>query len=489
MILTANNFSEEFISEIIFTLFTLPTGGGSDLEDKLRRVAEKFDVEFWDFRINRAETTNVEVRMGEVKKVLSGVEETFSVRVISRGAWGFFAGAQPTKEVLKEAFRTAVRLAESSSVHLKRRVNLAEVRWERAYIVYRPKVDPRDVDIEEKIDIVKRMNTAIVEGGLIRNVSTSYSDGWMRTEIVNSEGTEVVQEIPRVLLQANITAGDGGRLMGYRTRIGSTRGFETFRERDPESAGREAAEIARRLLKAGPAPSGELPVVTDPELTGVFVHEAIGHATEADTVLEGESVLEGRLGEMLGSEIVTIIDDPSIPGAFGSFTFDDEGVRGRRKALIEKGILREFIHTRETAGMMGMEPNGGARAESGHVKPLVRMSNTILLGGEHTFEELIEDIKLGIYAKGTRGGQVDPARGTFQFNAQEAYLVEKGEITKPLKDVSLSGSILETLKLIDALEKESRLGSPGFCGKGQLVPVGDGGPHMRIKKIYVGGEG
>ncbi len=139
--------------------------------------------------------------------------------------------------------------------------------------------------------------------------------------------------------------------------------------------------------------------------------------------------------------------------------------------------------------MMGMEPNGGARAESGHVKPLVRMSNTILLGGEHTFEELIEDIKLGIYAKGTRGGQVDPARGTFQFNAQEAYLVEKGEITKPLKDVSLSGSILETLKLIDALEKESRLGSPGFCGKGQLVPVGDGGPHMRIKKIYVGGEG
>lgn len=459
------------------------------MEDELLSVARGFNVEFWDFRRHRSENTNLEVRMGEVKKALTGVEETFSVRVLYRGAWGFFAGARYDRESLKEAFQTAVRLAESSSRHMKRRVKLAEVRWERAHIVYRPRRDPRDVDVEEKLEIVKVMNGAIVEGGGIKNVTTSYSDGWLRTEVINSEGTAVVQDIPRVLLQANITAGDGGRLMGYRVRIGSTRGFETFMERDPESAGREAAETARRLLKAAPAPSGELPVVADPELTGVFVHEAIGHATEADTVLEGESVLEGRLGETLGSEIVTIIDDPTIPGAFGSFTFDDEGVRGRRKTMIEKGVLKEYIHTRETAGRMGLEPNGGARAESGHVRPLVRMSNTMLMGGDHTFEEIIEDIKLGIYAKGTRGGQVDPARGTFQFNAQEAYLVERGEVTRPLKDVSLSGSILETLKLIDALEKESRLGSPGFCGKGQLVPVGDGGPHMRIKKIYVGGEG
>ncbi|MCD6384104.1 MAG: TldD/PmbA family protein [Thermoplasmata archaeon] len=459
------------------------------MEDELQRIEKENPVDFWDYRYWEVETTSIEVREKEVKKALYGRERSFSIRVLLNGVWGFSSGTEPTYKALKEAFLKARELANNSLPFVKRRIELAPVRWERATVRYNPKDDPRNVDPADKIALVRDMNVAIMERKGVHTVNTSYSDGWMREEIITSEGTRIVQEVPRVVLQANITAKEGGTLIGYRTRIGSTRGMETFKEVDPQEEGRRAAESAVRLLKAKSAPSGNLPLIADPELTGVFVHEAVGHATEADSVLAGESVLEGRLGERIGSELVTIIDDPTIPGAFGSFTFDDEGVRGRRKVLIDRGVLREYIHSRETAGMMGLEPNGGARAESGHVKPLVRMSNTLLLGGDHTFEELLEGVKFGVYAKGTRGGQVDPARGTFQFNAQEAYLIEKGEITTPLKDVSLSGNILETLNHINALEKKSRLGSPGFCGKGQLVPVGDGGPHMRIKRIAVGGEG
>ena len=231
-----------------------------------------------------------------------------------------------------------------------------------------------------------------------------------------------------------------------------------------------------------------MPLVADPSLAGVFAHEALGHAVEADQVVSHESILEDKIGTVIGSKIVNIVDDSTIPGGFGSFPIDDEGVMGSRKVIIENGVLRAFILNRETAYKLDMEPNGGARAESYQVRPLVRMSNTMIEPGDHTFEELIEDIDHGIYAKGTRGGEVDTAKGTFQFNAQEAFLIENGEISVPLKDVSLSGSTLEILKKIDALTSKREFGEPGFCGKGQFIPVGDGGPYTRISSVTVGGS-
>jgi TldD protein len=228
-------------------------------------------------------------------------------------------------------------------------------------------------------------------------------------------------------------------------------------------------------------------VIADPDLAGVFAHEAVGHAAEGDSVVSGESILEKKIGEKVSSGFVTIYDDPAMENGFGSFPYDDEGVKGSKKILIENGVLKNFILSRETAFKLGMNPNGGARAESFAVRPLVRMSNTMIEKGEHSFDELIEDIKYGVYAKGTRGGQVDPAKGSFQFSAQEAFLIENGEVTKPLKDLSLSGLTLETLKNIDAVGKDVRFGEPGFCSKGQLVPVGDGGPHIRIKNVLIGG--
>lgn len=201
--------------------------------------------------------------------------------------------------------------------------------------------------------------------------------------------------------------------------------------------------------------------------------------------------MEGLLGETIAAPGVNVFDDPGIDGAFGSYPYDHEGVIAQRKEIIRDGVLVGFITDRESAHELGIPPNGGARAADHSSRPIVRMSNTMIGPGDRSYDEIFEDIKLGILAKGSRGGQVDTTKGTFQFNAQEAYLIERGEITQPLRDVSLSGDILTTLKHIDAMTREIHLGEPGFCGKGgelQIIPVGDGGPYVRFREIVIGGR-
>ena len=250
----------------------------------------------------------------------------------------------------------------------------------------------------------------------------------------------------------------------------------------------ESAQVAAlRLLTAERAPSGKLPLIADKDLTGVYIHEALGHPCEADLVAAGDSCLDGKLGQKIGSDIVTVVDDPTIMEGYGSYPVDDEGVNTREKVLIRNGVLTEYLNHRETAHHFGIEPNGGARAQDGLHHPLVRMSNTIIQGGTHRdMDELMEDIQYGVYACGTRGGQVDTGRGSFQFAAQEAWLIENGELTRPLRDVSVSGLTLEILNNVNGLTRDASLASPGFCGKGQTVPVGDGGPVMRISEALVG---
>ncbi|HDD63731.1 MAG TPA: TldD/PmbA family protein [Thermoprotei archaeon] len=265
-------------------------------------------------------------------------------------------------------------------------------------------------------------------------------------------------------------------------------GYEAYRKFDLEGWAKRISEKAVKMLKAEPAPSGRFTVIADPDLTGVFTHEAVGHACEGDGIVAKESILTNMLGERIGSELVTIYDDSTYPNGWGSLKYDDEGVPTEKRLLIDEGILVGYINDRYTAFKLGMKPNGGARAQDYMHPPIVRMSNTYMAPGDWSFEEMVSEIKYGVYLLGSRGGQVDTAKGTFQFNAKEAYLIENGEITKPLLDVSLSGLTLETLKNIDAVGKDFKLRS-GTCGKGgQGVPAGTGGPHVRIVNAVVGGR-
>jgi TldD protein len=461
------------------------------MEYKLIKLAQDMGVDYCDLRLDHGGGLDLEVKNGEVKKAIPGQGEGIGVRVLYKGAWGFSCTNLLEWDELKKVLETAVALAKSSSSVVKEKAQLAEVITVEDKVIQKPKIDPDNVSIEEKHKLLSEMDKRIREFQEILTVTTGYADGHRYSHFLNTEGTDIEMTSIYTVAQASLIAKKDDNLISFRMRVGGTAGYELFQLEDPIEKGVEAAKVAVQLLDAKKAPSGRLPLVADPELTGVFAHEAVGHAVEADHIVTHESILEDKIGEKIGNENINIVDDPTIEGSFGFFLYDDEGVPAQRKLLVEEGVLRSYILNRETAYKLNMIPNGGARAESYDVKPLVRMSNTMILGAGNEngleFEELIEDIKYGIYAKGTRGGEVNPTRGSFQFNAQEAYLIEDGEVTSPLKDVSLSGFILETLNYIDALGKKEEMGSPGFCGKGQMVPVGDGGPHTRIQEVMIGG--
>ncbi len=273
---------------------------------------------------------------------------------------------------------------------------------------------------------------------------------------------------------------------------GGTRGWEIF---DPKAGGQDPiatalreAKVAITMLDAKAAKGGKQTVVIDGELAGVFAHEAVGHASEADLVAQGESCFRGKMGKKLGIDGLTIRDDSLVPGGFGSFPYDDTGVAGQSRPILKDGVLVGYLADREHGHRLKVKPNGSARAQDYASRPLVRMSNTLIDAGDQTEEEVFGGIKDGVFCKGSKGGQVDTARGTFLFNAREAYVIKNGKIGAPLKDVSLTGGILSTLHGIDALGDTFELGNPGHCGKGQWVPVCDGGPLVRIRDCLVGGS-
>jgi TldD protein len=284
-----------------------------------------------------------------------------------------------------------------------------------------------------------------------------------------------------------VYASEGGlRLRGSEI-VGGTGGYEIVQSETAHSLGKTAAEKAVKLLRAKPAPSGKFTAVLDPKLVGVFVHEALGHACEADSVLAGTSLVEGKIGSKIGHSSVTILDDPTIPGLYGSFSYDDEGTVSRRRVLVQNGVLKEYLHSIETASRMNVEPNGAARTEGIMSTPIVRMSNTYLSAGDCNVDEVFDGLENGIYAIGSEYGYVIPSSGQFTFKCEYAQVVKNGEPGELVRDVALSGLITETLKNVEAIADDVGF-EPGSCGKsGQSVPISTGGPHMRVAKIVVGG--
>jgi TldD protein len=339
------------------------------------------------------------------------------------------------------------------------------------------------VDIEEKSALLSGIEQAAVYPSVV-NRRANYIEKIENVHFTDSSENEYSYEMSRSGFNVLAVASRNGNVqMGYE-REHSIRGFNL---RHQQALGKKAAKIAVALLDAGAAKGGKMRAVLDPELAGVFAHEAVGHASEGDLVQEGNSVLKGKTGQKIGNENLTIIDDPGIH-EFGFDPVDAEGVAVLRTEIIKKGIINAYLHNRETLSSVGNGVAGHARAMPGE-PPLVRMSNTFIETGDATEHEIFEECRNGIFLRGSRGGQVDPGRGIFQFNAEYGYLVENGECTKMVKDVSLSGEILATLHGI-ALCGNKRSMSPGYCGKGgQSVPVSDGAPHILLCDAVVGGSG
>ncbi len=436
---------------------------------------------FCDIRKERWESTLLTLKDGKIERMVSGEEEGAMVRVLFQNGWGCVGTS--ALERLNDAAERALGMAKQNDRFKSEETGLASIEPYTGKSYMPAEIKFEDVSFEEKMSFMDELHGSL-QRDHVKTIDIHYKDSVVQKEIVNSEGTHVEMQIPRLITYMIITGKNNGRIQQASEGVGGTGGYEL-----KEGVYEKVDTVLNRLhdlLEAEAAPSGKLPLIMDHHLTGVFVHEAFGHAAEADLVVSGNSCLENKLGEMVAGENVTIIDDPTFPG-YGSFPYDDEGTKTRRRVLVDAGKLNDYIMDRESAWKLGLEPNGGARAEDFRVKPIVRMSNTLLKARDMKMDELLEGVDRGIYARSSSGGQVSPAQGTFQFNAQVAYLIEDGELTKPLRDVSFSGFTLDTLKNIVGITDEMKTGV-GHCGKGQTAAVSDGGPQVLISEVTVGGR-
>ncbi|MEM2921896.1 MAG: TldD/PmbA family protein, partial [Candidatus Bathyarchaeia archaeon] len=346
--------------------------------------------------------------------------------------------------------------------------------------------NPSKVPVEHKLGVALDADKVIWDKGEnIVDSNVIYADHSGKKLFANSEGARIEMEEVRTYFFVQVSAKEADRISPAMEVIGGTAGFEIIERNDPLKMADEVASRALRLLRASVPKGGIQTCILDNKILMLLVHEAFGHTAEADLVSSG-SVLAGRLNEKVASEYVTIVDSPEPIGANGWIPYDDEGVKAKPVKIVESGILRGFMHNRETAILFGVEPTGNARAQSYSYPPLIRMRNTYMEAGDWEPDEIIRETKEGFYLKGGLGGQAD-SNGEFTFSVQEAWEVRDGEPVKPYRGVTISGNAIEVLKSVDAVGKDLKIISPGDCGKFQTAPVDGGGPHIRARMIVGGG--
>ena len=422
---------------------------------------------------------------GRVEQVTSGRTRGAGIRVVAGETTGFAYTSDLSERGLVAAAQAAAAAARQGGVGA-RSVALGE-RIEHP--VNDVKIDPRDVAKARKVELLQRANEAArsVDGAVVQ-VSAGYGDSVRHILVANSDGVVATDRQVRTLFRISVVAnGDTGMQTGYES-LGHTIGFEVFDSADVAELAERAARQALVKLKARPAPSGTLPVVIRQGTGGVLFHEACGHGLEADLVAKGASVYRGKVGELVASPLVTLIDDGAMSGEWGAIGIDDEGHPSQRNVLIQDGVLTDYMWDYLRARREGRRQSGNGRRQSYADLPMVRMTNTFVTNGSDDPDDIVRATDHGVYVAKLGGGQVDTASGDFVFGMVEAYLIEDGKITEPLREGNLIGNGPQVLRDIDMLGNDFAMGNPGTCGKdGQGVPVGDGQPTLRVKALTVGG--
>ncbi|MBE0430444.1 MAG: TldD/PmbA family protein [Dehalococcoidia bacterium] len=442
--------------------------------------------DYGELRYHERKGLNIAVRQGELEAANSTVYSGVGVRAFCQGGWGFSSTSRLDRESLKAAIRDAVSGARAASK--KADTRLGQARLARG--TFSPEIgDPLSAHpFEEKLAVVRRTEAKAGSFHFISSTACAYRENLDHKYILTTDGAraEVMDSKPEFRVLAVATA--DGRSVEASESLGVTGGWDDLFKRQPDELAEIAAKRAGDLLKAS-HPGGERAlVILDPALVGLLAHEAIGHTVEADFVLSG-AITEGKLGQRVASELVTLVDSgPSQYGkhAGGTVLVDDEGVIAERTVVIEQGILKSYLHSRETAGMFGVNATGNARAFEYSDEPLIRMRNTYIEPGDKTLEEMVSEVQHGYLLKGARGGQAD-ANAEFMFSVQEAYRIKDGKIGELLRGVAVSGQAFEVLQSVDAVGKEFRFDiGAGYCGKGQPAKVDGGGPYLRCKAIIGG---
>ncbi|MDW7673908.1 MAG: TldD/PmbA family protein [Bacillota bacterium] len=438
--------------------------------------------DFADIYLEEKQTTSVMCEAKQIERINAGIEVGAGLRVISGENTSY---AYTNDLSLDSLQKLASTVAQAASGSKSATMDLTKLQ---------PKLElqvtnlPDQVSVEDKVDLVQRANkTAWEIDERIKQVSIGYGDVVQNVTIANSLGDLAEDKRVRTRFMVNGVAAEGEVIQTGFDAVGGFSGFEFYDQVSPEEVADNAVKRAITMLEAKPAPAGKMPVVMAGEAGGTMVHEACGHGLEADLVQKGVSVYANKIGELVASPLVTVVDDGTIPGKYGSFRFDDEAVCSNKTVLIENGVLKDYMYDRITATKEKRKPTGNGRRESYQHKPIPRMTNTYIASGETKPAEIVKDTKKGLLVKKMGGGQVNTANGDFVFDVAEGYLIENGEITTAVRGATLTGNGPQSLKDVDLVGTDFGY-AIGTCGKdGQGAPVADAQPTMRITQMVVGG--
>lgn len=456
------------------------------MKQKLREVIDSFkdQCDYLEIRLEESETLKIHFSGHNLEEAGSNMEKGGFVRALYKGGWGevSFNDYGGLETYIKTAIKQAKLVGHSEST-------LAPVPVVEDSVLLDLKHDPRQIPLDQKISLLQSYNDIILHyHELIKSSVIRYTEQFVFKTFINSEGSFIYQE--RMDVNGAFMAlsqKDGNSQFGS-VSCGSTNDYNVLLGLEEEI--RKSCQLAVDLQFASKPKGGQYTVITDPMLTGVFVHEAFGHLSEADNVYEDENLQKlMQFGAELGSSILNIYDSGTMEGKRGYLKYDDEGVKTEKTYLIKEGKLTGRLHSRETAGKMKESPTGSARAVSYKFPPICRMRSTCIEAGTSQLEDMIKDIELGIIAYKATGGQTNGEM--FTFAPAYAYMIRKGKIAELVRDINLSGNVFTTLKNIDRISSSEQVtDGSGGCGKGMQfpLPVSMGGPFIRIQNVLVGGD-
>ncbi|MFA5382391.1 MAG: TldD/PmbA family protein [Candidatus Micrarchaeia archaeon] len=441
----------------------------------ISKELEKIKCDYWDARIENANLLSLSIENSDLN-INKNYFEGIGIRILNNGSWGFASINQTDKTSFDIALKNALRLSKIKSGN---KIQIHAYKKQK----YNEKRENNEVDLDKWTKKLIKLEKEMKHKNIISTAFGLMNKNSFFT-FINSEGSLI--EKKEVFSYAGPkTIGKKGKIMQtWSDREGKLGSLENLKNLDTLAINSKKKVLD--ILKAKPCPKGIQTVVLDPHMVGVFCHEAIGHASEADIVSKGDSILEKYKGKQIGNPEINIIDSPNEKEGFGNIIYDDEGIKAKKVVLIKNGKVNEFMHSRETAKKFNTSPTGNARATNYFNFPIVRMRNTVMLPGKASKEDIF-DIKEGIYLKGMKGGQVKTLDGTFMFAAREGFKIKNGEIKEQVRDVSIASDIQTTLHNIELIGKDYTPNGVGFCGKGgQNIRAGDGGPHIKINKILLG---
>ena len=452
------------------------------LLDKVIHKALEKGGEFADVYVENRISRTILMEESKFKSAQFGVSQGAGVRVISGDGTGYAYTDEVSEEKLLRAAEVASYVAKAGAA--AKPVDVREGKRESFITIKVPLHEGAD---EKRLEILKRANQSALEyDSRIKMASINYYDELRGRTIANSEGLLLSDELPLLFfIVQTLSEGNNTRHMG-RERLSRHSGFEMFDEVAPEQVARAAARESIAMLEAKEAPAGKMDVVMQNGWGGVLVHEAVGHPLEADNIAKKIGAFTGKLGQKVASDVFTMVDDGSLPNFRGTTNFDDEGTQMKRNVLIDNGVLVKFMSDILSAKQLQMERTGNGRRENFRYIPIPRMTNTFIEKGKDRPEDIVASTKSGLFVQALSGGSVDSTTGVFNFTCREAYLIEDGKKTTPVRGATLIGNCLEVIQNIDAVADDLAFG-PGICGKGQEAEVTAGQPTVRIRGINVGG--